>query len=201
MHLTITTPTRTSSASKSLICAVALLDRLGRRQRVHAGDQHVLVVGPVEDADVAGLGHALRMRHRKSCCALLPRRRLEAGDLHALRVDQADGVAQHPALAGGVHALQHEEHPAGRTGRALGPEPLLQVGQLVTEGGQGGRALRLAAVEPGLVVGRDRGQVDRAGWQPVEVGVHGHIMSDPPGGSSSSSPSSSRTTANARPAG
>ena len=87
---------------------------------------------------------------------LLVRRRLEAGDPHALRVDQADGVAQHAALAGGVHALEHQQHAALGAGGPLGPEPLLQVGELGGHGGQGALAVRLLAVEARRGVGLDR---------------------------------------------
>jgi hypothetical protein len=41
---------------------------------------------------------------------LLLGRLLERGELHALRVDDADDVLDDAALAGGVHRLQHEQH-------------------------------------------------------------------------------------------
>ena len=176
---------------------VPTLHRLRVGQPVHPDDQDVLVVRPVEDPEVArgreGVAHA----PQEVVLLLLVGRRLEAGDLHALRVDQTDGVPQHAALARGVHPLEHQEHPALGPGGALGPQPLLQVAQLVTERRQSGSAVLLAAVEAGGVVGRERGQVDRSGRKPMKVRRHASIMSDPV----SAAPSSSRTTANARPAG
>ena len=57
---------------------------------------------------------------------LLGRRLLERGDLQALRVHHAGGVLDHPALAGGVHALQDEQHRAAAAAGRLGVERLLQ---------------------------------------------------------------------------
>jgi hypothetical protein len=79
---------------------------------VDPDDQHVLVVGPVEDPEVARVGQRVADPPQEVVSELLVGRRLEAGDLDTLRVDQADGVTQHPALPGGVHALEHQQHPA-----------------------------------------------------------------------------------------
>ena len=86
---------------------------------------------------------------------LLLGRRLERGDPHALRVDQPDGVraARRPCRrcpCPGAPAAPR----AGDAGRALGVQPLLEVGQLVAEGQQRGLAPLLAAVEPRGRVGR-----------------------------------------------
>ena len=62
-------PSSTSRASNVVDRVVAPLDLLGRRQLVDPGDQHVLVVGAVEDADVARLRERLLIRQRKSCGA------------------------------------------------------------------------------------------------------------------------------------
>ena len=65
----------------------------------------------------------------------------------------------------------------------LGPEPLLQVGELVAHRGEGCLAVGLLAVEAGRRVGLDRGQVDRTRRQAEGVGDgggrHGHIMAHP----------------------
>ena len=84
-------------------------------------------------------------------------------------------------------------------GATLGPEPLLEIGHLLTERGQSRGASLLAAVESGGLIGRDRAEVDGTERKPVGVGGHMSIMSD--AASSSAAPSSSRTTANAIPAG
>ncbi len=107
---------------------------------------------------------------------LLVRRRLEAADPDALRVDQADRVTQHAALARGVHALEDEQHPTARAGRAVGEQPLLQVGELGTQRGERGLALGLAAVEAGCGVGLDRGQVHRSRRRAQRR--HGAIIAD-----------------------
>ena len=177
---------------------VAALDRRRLGELVDPHDQDVLVVGAVEDADVARLRQGVADPPQEAVLALLVGGRLEAGDLHALRVDQADRVAQHSALAGGVHALQHQQHAPLGAGGALGPEHLLQVGQLVAEGEQGGLALGLAPVEPR--------RLRRSGWQRgrrrrVGAGGDGRRSWAHHVGSSSTAPSSSRTTANASPAG
>ena len=56
---------------------------------------------------------------------LLGRRRLEAGDRAALRVEGGHHAADGAVLAGGVDALQDHQHLV----LVLGPEPILQVGQ------------------------------------------------------------------------
>jgi len=162
--------------------AVAALDLRGVGEAAHPGDQHVLVVRAVEDTDVAGLRQPLLDAPEEVVRALLLGGGLEAVDPYALRVDQADGVAQHAALAAGVHPLQDEQHAALRTRRPLGPEAFLQVGELGTHGGQGRLAVGLRAVEAGRGVGLDRGQVDRPLLQ-AQVGGdvvgHAHIMAHP----------------------
>ncbi len=95
---------------------VASLDLLGGRELAHPGDQHVLVVRAVEDPDVAGLGQGPADPPQEVVAQLRLRRRLERGDPHALGVHQPDGVAQHAALAGGVHALQDQQQATGRAG-------------------------------------------------------------------------------------
>ena len=98
------------------------------------------------------------MRHRKSWL-----RSSSVGALNeVIRTPwgstRPDGVAQDAALAGGVHALQHQQHRAGAAGLALGEQPLLQVGQLVAQRGEVGLARRLVAVVARGGVGLDRGR-------------------------------------------
>ena len=119
------------------------------------------------------------MRQRKSCCfsssvgALKLVIRTPCGSTRPI------GVAEHAALAAGVHALQHQQDAALGPDGALGPEPLLQVGELGAHRGERRLAVALLAVEAGGGVGLDRGQVDRARGQ-AQVGGdvvrHGHIM-------------------------
>ena len=142
---------------------VAALDLLGGGELADPGDQHVLVVGAVEDPDVPRLGQRPSDPPQEVVRALLLGRRLERGDPHALRVDQADRVPQRAALAGGVHALQHQQHAPASAGPALGEQPLLQVGQLGAQRRAAPPCRGLAAVEAGRRVGVDRGEVDRTG--------------------------------------
>ena len=73
----------------------------------------------VEDADHAPApGSALRIRQRKSCCRSSGVGALNGGDPHALRVDRPDDVPHDPALAGGVHALDDEQHACDRAALA-----------------------------------------------------------------------------------
>jgi hypothetical protein len=79
---------------------------------------------------------------------LLRRRRLERRDPHTLRVDSPDDVTHDPALATGVHALDHEEHAAAVVLRA-GEQAFLQLRQPIGAGREGRRPRGLAAVEAG----------------------------------------------------
>ena len=73
---------------------------------------------------------------------LLRRRHLERGDRAALRVERGHHVAQRPVLAGRVDPLEDDEDLV----LALGPEPVLEVGQPVEARVQlrRGRLLRVA---------------------------------------------------------
>ena len=61
--------------------------------------------------------------------ALLGGRRLERLDVDSLRIEQAHGAAQHAALAGRVHALEHEQQRARTAASAVGEQPLLEIGE------------------------------------------------------------------------
>ena len=81
---------------------------------------------------IPGPGSSRSMRHRNGWARSSVGGRLERLDVHALRIDHADGVPDHAALAGGVHPLQHDQDArraglAGPTGRE---QPLLQVAEL-----------------------------------------------------------------------
>ena len=135
-------------------------------------------MGAVEDADVARLRQRVADPPQEAVLALLGGRRLEAGDLHALRVDQPDGVAQHAALARGVHPLQHQQHPA-LASRWCARPTAAPAGRTARHRARTGRPCPcvLPPSKPGVCVGRDRAEVDGTGREPVEVGGHGLIMS------------------------
>ena len=119
--------------------------------------------GGDEDPDVAGGGQGPLDAPQEVVLQLDGGRLLEGGDLHTLRVDQSDSMAQGAALARGVHALEHQQDAAVAARTALGEEPLLEVGQLVPHPEESLLAVRLVPVVAGRRIGGQRGQVDRAG--------------------------------------
>jgi len=76
---------------------------------VHADDQDLLVVAPVEDADHAPGRQADRCPPQEVVVQLVGGRRLEARDLHALRVDAAHDVADRAVLARRIDGLEHDQ--------------------------------------------------------------------------------------------
>ena len=88
-------------------------------------DQDLLVVGAVEDADVAALGQLALVAPQVVVVEVLARGHLEAADLDALRVDPAHDVADRPVLAGRVHRLEDHDDAVG----VLGREPHLVLGE------------------------------------------------------------------------
>ena len=90
-----------------------------------AHDEDVLVVGAVEDADLALARDAPVDAPEVVVGELLGRRDLERGDGTALRVERAHHVAERAVLAGGVDSLEDDEDLM----LALGPEPVLEIRQ------------------------------------------------------------------------
>ena len=110
---------------------VAALDLGLVGEFTNAADEHILVVGAVEDSDHAGPGHARSDAPKEVVGEFLFSRFLEGGELDTLRIDGSDDVADDSAFAGGVHGLQDEED--GGTGVLVvvgGEEALLQVVEL-----------------------------------------------------------------------
>ncbi len=109
--------------------------------------------------------------------ALLRRRRLEGFDLDALGIDHADGVPDHAALAGGVHALQDQQDVRGALGGgpAVGEELFLQHVEFGAQRGGHRRRVVLAArtgeARGGVRV--QRGQVHRARRESQQIGQRG----------------------------
>ena len=103
--------------------------------------------------------------------------------MHALGVDHADRVPQDAALAGGVHALQDEQHPRGHlgSGPAGGEEPLLQVVELGHERVPDPADVGLpVAREPDGRVSGEGGEVDRTGRQPEQLAERPLLLRDGP---------------------
>ena len=114
----------------------------GQDLRVHAHHEHLLVVGAVEDADVAARRQATGIAPQVVVVELLRRGHLEAVHLHALRVDAAHDVADGAVLAGRVHGLEADQQRIG----VLRRQPLLVLGQQLHASGQDVLRLVLAVL-------------------------------------------------------
>ncbi len=90
---------------------------------VHPDDQHLLVIGAVEDRDLAALGKVARRAPEEVVAQFLGRRVGKAEDVAALRIDARHDVLDAAVLAGRIHGLEDDED-----GVAVGRvEQLLQV--------------------------------------------------------------------------
>ena len=92
---------------------------------VDADDEHLFVVGAVEDPDLAAGRKVLRVAPEVVVVELLGRGHLEAVHGDALRVDAAHHVTDRPVLAGGVERLEDDQHAVG----PLGVEARLVLGE------------------------------------------------------------------------
>ena len=91
-----------------------------------ADDEHLLVVGAIEDADAASFGELAVGAPEEVVLELFGAGLLEAVDVAAFGVDAAHDVADGAVFAGGVHALEDEKE-----GVAVGAvEKLLLIAQL-----------------------------------------------------------------------
>jgi hypothetical protein len=116
-------------------------------EAAHAHGDDVLVVGAIEDPNLAALW-ARRVDAPKVVVRELGRVRfLERHDPAALRVDPREDALDRPVLAGGVEALEHQQE----TALVLGVEPVVQEGQLLYEHRELFSRRGLSG-EPGMVV-------------------------------------------------
>ena len=125
-------------------CPGVLVDQL-----VDPGDQHVLVVRPVEDGDFAASWGVGMDAPEKIMGVFLRRRLLEAGDARSLRIEGGEDMIDRAVLAGGIEGLQDDEHGMPLFGieqRLKLAELLLVVGDRV--GGLLG--ILVVALEPGV---------------------------------------------------
>ena len=97
----------------------------GEDLRMDADDEDLLVIGAIEDADVAALGQPLLVTPEVVVVQVLARGHLEAADLDALRVDAAHDVADRPVLPRGIHRLEDHDDAVG----ALGGQTHLVLGE------------------------------------------------------------------------
>jgi len=145
--------------------------------------EHLLVVGPVEDADPAPPGQGALVPPQEVVVQLLGRGLLEGPDLHRLRVDPAHHVLDRAVLARGVDSLQHQEHAE----RVLGGEPVLVIGQQLHAIGEQRGGLRaghapcvarvVVAAQPDLAPGRHLERRDEVGHEAKAL-VHPLTMAD-----------------------
>jgi LuxR family transcriptional regulator, maltose regulon positive regulatory protein len=143
----------------------------GEQGGVHPDDQHLLVVGPVEDAEPAPAGQGALAPPEKVVVQLLGRGLLERPDLHPLRVDPVHHVLDRAVLARRVDALQHQQHAE----RVLGRQPVLVIGQQLHTLGQQRSSLRpghlagvarvVVAVQLDLAARRDAQRCDEVGHE------------------------------------
>ena len=74
------------------------------------GNQHVLVIRAVEDADLA-LGRRFLMHAPEEIMPqFLQRGSFEGHDFAALRTHTGHHILDRPVLAADIHSLQHDEH-------------------------------------------------------------------------------------------
>ncbi len=81
--------------------------------RMHPDDEHLLVVRPVEDADLSARREPLLIPPEEVLIELRVRRDLEALDPHPLWVDAAHHVADRPVLSGRIECLKNDQHAMG----------------------------------------------------------------------------------------
>ena len=143
--------------------------------RVHPDDQHLLVVRPVEDADLTARGQPPRVPPQVVVAQFFGGRRLEAGHRDALWVHPAHHVLDRAVLAPGVQGLQHDQDPVD----VLRGQPVLVFGQQPNPAVQHGQpVMLLVQTEPragvivlGQVHGRTRRHPQRPDQPRNPVGV------------------------------
>jgi len=80
-----------------------------KKLRVHSNNEHLFVIGTVEDADPAAFGKAASGAPEKIMFKLLGAWLLEAEDLAAFRIDPGHDVAYGSVFSGSIHALEYQE--------------------------------------------------------------------------------------------
>ena len=88
---------------------------------MHADDEHLLVVGTIEDADPPAFRQTAGRAPEKIVLQFLGARLFETENLTALRIDPGHDVPDGAVLAGGVHRLKNQQQriAVGRVVKAL----------------------------------------------------------------------------------
>src|ERR1700686_5893049 len=76
---------------------------------VDAHHQYLLVIRPIEDADLASLRQALRRSPKVAVVQFFRRRRLERPDIHSQRIHPRHDVLDRTVLSSGVNALKNQK--------------------------------------------------------------------------------------------
>ena len=96
---------------------------------MHANDEHLLVVGTIEDADPPAFRQTAGRAPQKIVFQFLGAGLFETEDLAALGIDARHDVPHGAVLAGSVHPLKNQQQriAAGRVVKALQRTQLLNV--------------------------------------------------------------------------
>ena len=110
--------------SSQMVFLVAQLFRkplAAENLRMHPNDQHFLVIGTIEDADLPAFGKPARRAPEKIVFQLLGARLFETENLAALRIDPGHDVPDGAVLAGSVHPLKNQQQriAVGRVVKAV----------------------------------------------------------------------------------
>src|SRR5438093_559622 len=104
---------------------VARFPDRSRLEPVHAHDDHVLVVRPVEDPEIASGGHRLVDAPEKIVLELFLGGHLERPDAAPGRIESRHDVADRAVFPAGIHGLKHDEQGT----LVLGVEEILELGE------------------------------------------------------------------------
>ena len=170
---------------ESVDALVAARPDLLRHQVMHPHDQHVLVVGAVEDRDLAARRRAPVHAPQEVVRGLLRRGLPEWDHPASLRIHRGEDVVDRPVLAAGVHRLEaHEEGmaPLGVEQVLKRAQPLLAALDLLERL----LVLLVAVLEAGVEV-LERELASGLHAEPIEIAHFGPQISSPGVGAKDSS--------------
>ena len=81
-------------------------------QTLYSLDQHATVPGAIEDRPIARRRQPLPEAPQVVAALLLGRRRTDAPDMRRFRLEAGDDALDEAALAGGIPAVEADQHPA-----------------------------------------------------------------------------------------
>ena len=124
-----------ATAPVIFLCARHIFQNL----RVDTHHQQLLIIGTVENADLASLRKALRRSPKVVVVQFFRRRRLERPHVHSLRIHSRHDVFDRSVLSSGVHALKNQKQAP----TVLRRENILQAVQFLDAVGEQFLRLRL----------------------------------------------------------